>query len=84
VTTNLPITANDVAYIVAQTVNGFPTEGIQSADVLYPHPEVGGNPAVVITARDGSRYGMEVCPIPAPLVLLEGPLGEPQEPPRGE
>ncbi|MFJ3812596.1 hypothetical protein ACIPWE_40335 [Streptomyces sp. NPDC090073] len=76
--TNQPVTPNDIAYAVAQTVNGFPTEGIQDALVLYPNPDAGGNPAIVITARDGSRYGLEVCPIQEPYELPNSPTGEPK------
>ena len=71
-----PITPNDIAYSVAQTLNGFPTEGIKCADALYPNPETPGNPAIVITARDGSRYGLEVCPIPEPIELPETSQGD--------
>lgn len=69
------INETDIAYVIAQTLNGYPTEGIECADVLYPKPEIGGNPAIVVTARDGSRYGLEVCPILEPHVLPNTPMG---------
>lgn len=72
------VNAVDIAYVIAQTLNGYPSEGIECADVLYPNAQIGGNPAVVVTARDGSRYGLEVCPIPEPHVLPNTPMGEPK------
>lgn len=72
------VTATDVAYVIAQTLNGFPSEGIECVDVLYPNPETPGNPALVVTARDGSRYGLEVCPIPGPHIIPATRMGEPE------
>lgn len=79
------ITEGDVAYAVAQTLNGFSTAWLTNADALLPNPETPGHPAVVVTAADGSRYGLEVVRIPEPHVLPETPLGEPvSEPTPGE
>lgn len=67
-------TQQDIATTVAETLNMFSTQAVDHALVLLPHPETPGNPAVVITARDGSRYGLEVCPIPEPHMFPSGTL----------
>lgn len=71
------ITESDIAYAVAQTLNGFSTAWLTNADALLPNPKNPGHPAVVVTAADGSRYGLEVCKIPEPHALPNTPLGEP-------
>lgn len=72
-----PFTPEDIATSVAELLNLFSCQAIEHAHTLIPNPETPGNPAIVITARDGSRYGLEVCPIPEPHVLPERPLGGP-------
>jgi hypothetical protein len=73
---NQHFTPEDVATSVTEVLNMFSCQTVDHALTLIPNPETGGYPAVVITARDGSRYGLEVCPIPEPHVLPDTPIGE--------
>ncbi|MFJ2952951.1 hypothetical protein ACIO8H_35865 [Streptomyces sp. NPDC087226] len=74
---DLEFTPDDIATTVAEVLNIFSTVAIDHAAALFPNPETPGNPAIVITARDGKRYGLEICPIPEPQLFPDTPTGGP-------
>lgn len=56
------ISSADIAYLVAQVLNGFRSQKVcASVECADYEPELGQ--AVIITATDGTRYRLDVNPI---------------------